>query len=234
MSTSSPKREGVRTPFTAKLSIVVAVISLAVASLNPYFTSLAPFGPLVTSGGPVFQFGTATPANLAATQATGPEFDPQPNRVLAGILLPVVFTHEGGRPGVISDIALRVSRSGDNDRWMFEPILFVDERAFLTSFDSQAHLKWIEAAFSPIALGRGQQIKRFILFQGNEHPHYPAARLRVGRYTINVLVRLNNAAIYDTRERIDVDFSRDVLGNLDAAKYAPPPESVMTARTGLK
>jgi hypothetical protein len=212
----------------------VALVSLCVAILGLYFSWLAPFRPLITVGGPVFQFGVMAPSNAAAANANTAEFDPQKSRVLGGILLPILFTHEGGRPGTISDVMLRVSRRGNADNWLFEPRLFVDEHAFLTSFDPQAALKWIEASFSPIALGRAQQVKRFILFQGNDNDHFPGGRLRISHYSLDVLVRINDSPTYQSREKIEVDFSDEVLATLDVGKYAPGPLSVISARRRLR
>ena len=225
----------VRTPWTSVWAFRVSVMALIVSALTLYFTYLAPFDPLVTVGGPVFQFGAAAPENLDISLGTGPDFDPLPNRVLAFILLPVVMTHQGGMPGVISDIMLGLSRRGQTDRWLFEPRMYVDERAFVTSFEPQAHLKWIEAVFSPIALARGSQVRRFILFQGTAHPLFPGGRIRDGHYQLDVLFRIGADAEFSQVDRFNVDFGIEVLRNLEEnIRFAPTPESLRPARNRLK
>ena len=117
----------------ALVALIISVISLGVSLVSTYYALFAPFAPVLTVGGPVLQFGNATSENVDARNAVGPEFDPRPGRVLGGILLPVVVTHEGGRPGVISDIMLKVSLLSDKRPWFFEPRMFFDEHAYLTS-----------------------------------------------------------------------------------------------------
>jgi len=219
----------------AKVALTVSTLSLLIAGAALFFNFLAPFAPLVTVGGPVFQLGAAAPENTLAGRSNGPEFDPQQNRILAVVFVPIVFTHEGGRSGVVSDIMLRLSRTGHDDRWLFEPRMFVDERALLTSFEPNSHLKWLEAVFSPVPLAKGEETRRLVMFQGQENGVFPGGRLRPGRYQLEVLVRVGNSDGYQQVEEFAVDFSSDVLKKLDAnIRYAPTPESLLPARNLLK
>jgi hypothetical protein len=220
--------------WTTIVPIVISVLALGVSGFTLYINYLAQFAPLITVGGPVYQFAKAAPTALDLDTTNNEEFDPLRDRLLAAILVPIVFTHESGKPGVITDVMLRVSREEKHDNWLFEPRLNVNERAYLTSFDPQGHQSWIESAFSPIPLAKGSQAKRFILFQAKKNELFPSGRLRVGRYSIDVLCRINEAAGYRKVNVIKVDFSKEVLTNLqETAKYIPPPESITQARDRL-
>jgi len=213
----------------------ISVIALGVSGFTLYRNYLAKFKPLITIGGVVYRFGIAERGTPGVETAIGGEFDPIPNRILGAILIPIVFIHEGGRPGVITDIMLRVSCEGNEDNWFFEPRLYVDERAFLTTHDAQAHLKWIESAFSPFPLAKGSEVRRFILFQPLSNENYPSGRLRVGQYIIHVLCKINDEHKYREIDAITVDFSIDALKNLEATvSYIPPPGSLIKSREELK
>ena len=219
----------------ARAAFAVSLLSLLISGITLYYNYLAPFSPLVTIGGPVFQIGLAAPGNTSAIAALSPEFDPVPNRILAIIFLPVVFTHQGGRAGVVSDIMLRLLRVGHDDRWLFEPRMFVDERALLTTFEPQAYLKWLEAVFSPIPLAKGEETRRLIMFQGNENSVFPGGRIRLGQYRLDVLVRTNEIDDYRLAEAFDIDFGAGVLKGLDQnIRYAPTPQSLLPGRSRLK
>jgi len=215
-------------------ALLVSISSLGVSLVTTYHTTYSPFTPAITIGSPVFHFGHATGDNPGLTKGVGDDFDPQVDRVLAGVLLPVVVTHEGGRPGVISDIIVQMSLGAENDNWIFEPMLFADEHDYFTSFDAASLVKSMQAAFSPLAVAKGEQVKRFVVFQCTEHARYPGCRLRLGRYRMNVFVRVGPSGTYKLCETIGVDFSRDVLQGLDVARYAPPPESLIRARQQLR
>jgi len=92
------------------IPILISVIALGVSGFALYLNYLARFNPLVTVGGLVYQFEMPAPTAPGLQSTFNEEFDPIRDRLLAAILVPIVFTHEGGRPGVISDVMLRVSR----------------------------------------------------------------------------------------------------------------------------
>ena len=224
-----------RASWPAIVALPVSLLSLAVSGATPYYNYFAAFAPLVTVGGPVFQFDKAAPTNLDAARGSGPEFDPVSGRVIGAILLPVIVTHEGGRPGVVTDVMVRVSRRGQADRWLFEPRVYVDERAFISAFDPQALVKSIEAVFSPIPLAKGSQTRRLIMFQWLDHPLFPGGRLRVGGYRLDVLALISGEDEYREVERFDIDFGAQVLSNLEEnMRYAPTPDSFGPPRARLK
>ena len=219
---------------TANWALIISFIALAVSAFTFYRNYIAPFDPLITVGGAVFHFAKAAPTAPGLDQTSTDEFDPMRDRLLGAVLIPMVFTHEGGKPGVISDVILRVSRRGHNDNWIFEPRLNVDERAYLTSFDAQGHLRWMESAFSPIAISKGSQQRRFIMFQASNNPLFPSGRLRLAHYSIHVLARINKEKQYREIDEIAVDFTSEVLNGLGVERYLPPPESISELRDKLK
>ncbi|MGD8777923.1 MAG: hypothetical protein PVH88_03060 [Ignavibacteria bacterium] len=216
------------------LPILVSLVALIVSAITFYLNFLAPFKPLITVGSAVYQFlrvsENAQDLNLTFTD----EYDPNKNRILGGVLIPIVFTHNGGKSGVISDVMLRVTREGENDNWLFEPRLNVDERAYLTSFEQNGHLKWMDSTFSPIPISKGSQVKRFILFQWRNNPNFPVGRLRKGRYIVYVLVRVNEGKKFREVDKIIVNFSSEVLGGLGIERYVPSPESIIKERDKLE
>jgi hypothetical protein len=173
-----------RKPTNPWIPIIISLVALGATLFNLYKNYWAPFDPLITVGSPVYQFGTVSGDDSDLSSTRNEQFDPKQERVLASILIPIVFTHEGGKPGVISDLMLRVSRTGKNDEWFFEPRLNVDEQKYLTSFDNQSMVRAVDSAFSPVALAQGDQIKRFIAFQPDNNQNFPSGRLRLDRYTI--------------------------------------------------
>jgi hypothetical protein len=226
-----------RKPTNPWIPIIISLVALSATLINLYKNYWAPFDPLITVGSPVYQFGTVSGdgADLSSTQ--NEQFDPKQDRVLASILIPIVFTHEGGKPGVISDVMLRVSRTGKNDKWFFEPRLNVDEQKYLTSFDNQSMVRAVDSGFSPIALAQGDQIKRFIAFQPDNNQNFPSGRLRLDRYTIHVLCRIDNDDSYKEIDSISVEFTSEVLTKLASdgtSKYIPPPESISRSRDKLR
>ena len=221
-------------PWEIIIPTSISIIALGVSCFTLYRNYLAKFSPLITIGGAVYRFGIAEKGAPGVESAVGEEFDPIPNRILASILIPIVFIHEGGKPGVISDIMLRVSRKDKRDNWLFEPRLNVNERAFLTVYDAQSHLKWIESAFAPFPLAKGSEVRRFILFQAKSNELFPSGRLRVDQYIVCVLCRINNESKYREIDRISVNLSSEVLKGLDEnASYIPPPGSIIQAREEL-
>lgn len=221
-------------PWTAKLALAVSALSLAISGLTLYFNYLAPFGPLVSVGGPVFQLGIAAPENTAANAPSPPDFDPIPRRILAVVFLPVTITHKGGSPGVVSDLMLKMSRTGFDDRWLFEPRMFIDERALLTTYEPNSHLKWLESVFEPIPVAKGDRVRRVVMFQAQENATFPGGRLRAAEYDLQVLARTDSDEFHDVGS-FKIDFRAEVLGRIDAnTRYAPTPAELLPARQLLK
>jgi hypothetical protein len=219
--------------WTKILPIIISSLALAVSLFTLYLNYLGRFKALITVGAPVYQFGIAVPNAPGLGSTFTAAFDPKRGRVLAAILLPIVFTHETGRPGVISDLMVRVSRVGKKDNWFFEPRLNFNEHAYVTSFDPKTQAQSVESAFSPIPVGRGDQINRFVLFQADINETFPVGRLRLDHYTIDVLCRINNRE-YKLIETIAVDFTSEVLTSLDSGRYVPPPKLIADARDTLR
>src|SRR5688500_14789009 len=90
--------------------ILISLTALGGTGYNLYQDHWAAFTPLITVGSPVYQFGIASKDAPGFSSTQNEQFDPKQDRTLAAILIPIVFTHQGGKPGVIEDIMLRVSR----------------------------------------------------------------------------------------------------------------------------
>jgi len=219
--------------WTKLLPIVISVLALGVSLFTLYVNYLARFKALITVGAAVYQFGNAFPNAPGLNSTFTNEFDPKRDRVLAAILLPIVFTHQSGKPGVISDLMLRVSRVAQRDNWFFEPRLNFNEHAYMTSFDPQAQMKSVESSFSPIPIAKGDQIQRFVMFQADNSETFPVGRLRLAHYTIDVLCRIDNRE-YKLIDTIAVNFTAEVLTALDSGKYIPSPKSIADARDDLR
>jgi hypothetical protein len=219
--------------WTKILPIFISFLAFGVSLFTLYVNYLARFKALITVGAAVYQFGNAFPNAPGLNGTFTEEFDPKRDRVLAAILLPIVFTHQSGKPGVISDLMLRVSRVDKKDNWFFEPRLNFNERAYITSFDAPSQMKSVESSFSPIPIAKGDQIQRFVMFQADMSEIFPVGRLRLAHYYIDVLCRINKRE-YQLIDSIAVNFTAEVLTALDMGKYIPPPLSIADGRDSLR
>jgi len=222
-------------PWGTIVPIGISFLALTVSVVTWYFNNLAPFRPLVTVGFPVYNFAIASPNAPGVEEAVGGEFDPKQGRVLAAILVPFVFTHRGGRSGVVSDLVLRITYDKENIDWYFEPRLNMNEQRFMGLSGSQKIVKAIESPFAPIPVAKGQEARRLVLFQPKSNAAFPSGRLRVGRYSVQVLCRINEKRHFRAIQTVKVDFSKKALARLaPTVNYVPELESVRAARERLQ
>lgn len=220
-------------PWKTIIPIFISFTALTVSILTWYFNNLAPFRPLITAGFPMYNLAMLVPSVPEPKEIEGVEFDPIKRRVLAAITIPFVFTHRGGRSGVISDLMLRVTHELESTHWYFEPRIIVNQQIFIPKPDPKDFLNSINSPFAPIPVAKGKDASRIILFQSKNNDSFPLGRLRTGKYSIQVLIRVNQKHRFKKLCNFEVDFSKEVLQKLDPGNYVPEPMSVMEARDRL-
>ena len=228
-TTLSPTRGG------GWLPIAISLVALAISMSNLYVTQLAPFSPLITIGNVVWHPANAPlPAGQGVAGAAGPQ-SPKPVTKAIALLVPLTITHAGGQPGVLEDLVVRLSRLDGAGEWIFAPEVFVDERAYFTTFGPADHLKWIIAPFYPIAVARGAQVERFLFMISVESPRFSGGPLAAGRYSIRVLARISGRPDYtdvDTRE--ETLTAQFVSGLLQGDRWSTTPAELTAARQRVK
>ena len=206
--------------------VVTTLISLlaCAGALWPWYSERMPFKPMISVGGVGVHFAQFPFAGLVGA---GPEFDPIKNRVVAAFVLSVDATHAEGRHGTVDDMVLRVTRMGHADRWLFVPMLTIDEPEYLSYFSRSKNgaldddaLKWMSGVFAGIHLPRGTSVRRVLFFVPKEHEQFPAHRLRTGEYEVVALARVGETDYKEVGSQV-VDFSQEKLKGVDGAVYYP-------------
>ncbi len=149
--------------------------------------------------------------------------------------MPFVFTHQGGAPGVIEDIVIRLDRLDGDFAALLVPIAFLDERAYVAAAGAQ-NSNWTQTLFHPIALAKGSQVERFIQFTTDStYPNFPGGNLSPGRYALTILMKTSAGKDYVEFERRVDDFSAAFVEALGQRKpYAIQPPSPVELRRKIR
>lgn len=221
-------------PWNTIIPIVISLAALTVSILSWYFNNLAPFRPLITVGFPMYHLAILVPSAPNPKEKEGIEYDPVKGRILALIVIPFVFTHRGGRSGIISDLMLRVTHEQESTNWYFEPRLIMNQQVFIPKPQPQDILKSIDSPFAPIPIAKGKDANRIVMFQPKHNDSFPFGRLIIGKYSVQVLCRVNKKHRFKEIYRVEADFSKEVLQSLSTpGYYVPEPRSVTDARDKL-
>ena len=130
---------------------------------------------------------------------------------------------------------VRLSRLDGAGEWIFAPQVFVDERAYFTTFGPADHLKWIIAPFYPIAVARGTQVERFLLLISVESPTFSGGALVAGRYSIRVLAKLSGRYDYSEIETREETLTPEFLSELlQGDRWSTTPTKLTEARKRVR
>ena len=116
---------------------------------------------------------------------------------------------------------LRVTHEQERTSWYFEPKIVVNQQIFIPKPEPNAFLDSINSPFAPIPLAKGKDTSQIIMFQPRKNDSFPLGRLMVGKYSINVLSRINQGHHFKKVCNFKVDFSKEVLQNLGITKLCP-------------
>jgi len=213
------------------LPLAVSTVSLTVSGATFYSNTVAPFDPVITIGNIVWH-----PANAPVPEgfAPPPTEGGKVTKTLA-LLLPFTVTHAGGLPGVVEDIVIQLTQLSGKSRWLFVPQVLVDERAYFTTFEATGHLKWLIAPFAPLALSKGGQVERFVMFSSVSSPRYAGGTLSEGRYSIRVLAKVAGHDTYDeVSSRVETLGQQFIAQLLQGERWSTTPNTVELARSGIQ
>lgn len=211
------------------------MFSLVVAAASYYSNYVAPFSPVVTIGNVVWHPANVPfPTGPVERPASDPQADKQITKALA-LLVPITLTHAGGLPGVMEDLVVRLSRLDNPGEWIFVPQVFVDERAYFTTFGPADHLKWIIAPFYPVALPRGAQVERFVLLSSVASPRFSGGVFGPGQYSLRVLAKFSGrddySEIASRKETLTQAFIDDLLRG---ERWSTTPSTLTEARARIR
>lgn len=217
------------------LPIVISLVALGVSASTLYFTQIAAFSPVITIGSIVWHPANAPlPNGPEGPPAASPQAPKSTTKSIA-LLVPLTITHAGGLPGVVQDVVVRLSRLDRAGEWIFVPQVFVDDRAYFTTFGPAAHLKWIIAPFYPIAIARGAQVEKCLFLISVDSPQFQGGTLEPGRYSIRILAKISGRPEYSEVESREETLTRDLVSQLlQGERWATTPGKLTEARRSVK
>jgi hypothetical protein len=127
------------------------------------------------------------------------------------IILPIIFINTGNHSGIVEDIILEIKNENTNEIHIYSPVSEVNMQKLISERHVLHAENIVSPNFYPFNLNGNESCIKSILFtQDNGINGFPDKPTNVGKYIINVLVKVNGED-YKKEFEFTFDFNDQIL-----------------------